>query len=855
MQQTLADLAARGSEAGAQVADAVAAATPPVEELGAIAAETGARIADAASVGGAGVAEMGAKTTSVGEQMLAAMGGIQTSLAELGTKAEATGAQIVEAMQKAAESTKRAGEQAQESGFDFAKLGENALSMASAIVGTQLAFDAFDKIGEGIHSIIEEAGNAQVAETELNTVIQSTGNKAGVSAQSLEDYATHLSETTAFTKDSIIHAQSLLLTFTQIGGKQIPQATTALLNLTQMMGGDSQKAAVMLGKALNDPVKGVTALTRVGVSLSAQQQKQIKDYEKNGNAAAAQKIILDELNKEFGKQAEAYGKTLPGQMAIFQNKLSNTAEDIGKKLLPKAQDLANKVLPALETILDKLPDAAQRAGDFLGSAGDKIGATLGFMGDRIQNVTNFCEKFQGPIKVTAALLTGVFLPAIIKTGVESAVAGAKMAATLVRQVVESGVQSVVAGAKMAQTFIANVIKAGIEGWTSAGKLAAFIGSLIKSGVEAAVAGARMAATWIANVAKAGVEAVITAGKNLASLVPSLIATTADFVVMAATGIASAVTSFLAYIPVAFTAAAATLAAVWPFALIVAAVLAVIGVIVLLITHWDQVKAVLGAVAGKIGQFKDMVVGFIGELWSKVVAFFQSLGPKILALIQGAVNLWLDIYVRFPISVLEKFAELLAKLIAWALDMKAQIQQKILEAVTFWLTGFLTLKDKLVTAGGQIIQGLLTGLQNAEQLVINFITGLGQKILSSIKGLFGIASPSKVMAEIGGNMGEGLVQGFTSSDVQGQITTHLQGLTPAVTASVNGLTTGDALSAAVVAGRMSGPGSTVIINDLTINVDAPETSGDETAEEAGQTFGTNVGTAMATVLKQYGYSMQ
>jgi hypothetical protein len=54
-----------------------------------------------------------------------------------------------------------------------------------------------------------------------------------------------------------------------------------------------------LGKALNDPIKGVTALQRVGVSFTKGQKDQIKSLEESGHHMQAQKVILRELNKEF----------------------------------------------------------------------------------------------------------------------------------------------------------------------------------------------------------------------------------------------------------------------------------------------------------------------------------------------------------------------------------------------------------------------------------------------------------------------------------------------------------------------------------------------------------------------------
>ena len=59
-------------------------------------------------------------------------------------------------------------------------------------------------------------------------------------------------------------------------------------------------AGFALGKALNDPVKGITALSKVVVTFTEDQKKMIKTMVETGDAAGAETVILDDLAKEFG---------------------------------------------------------------------------------------------------------------------------------------------------------------------------------------------------------------------------------------------------------------------------------------------------------------------------------------------------------------------------------------------------------------------------------------------------------------------------------------------------------------------------------------------------------------------------
>ena len=110
----------------------------------------------------------------------------------------------------------------------------------------------------------------------------------------------------------------MLLTFKNIrnevgkGNDIFNQATVAVENLATRMADGAvpsmeqlSKGLIKVGKALNDPVKGMTALGKVGVYFSDSQKKAIEAMVKAGDVMGAQKIILKELTTEFGGPAEA----------------------------------------------------------------------------------------------------------------------------------------------------------------------------------------------------------------------------------------------------------------------------------------------------------------------------------------------------------------------------------------------------------------------------------------------------------------------------------------------------------------------------------------------------------------------
>jgi hypothetical protein len=165
----------------------------------------------------------------------------------------------------------------------------------------------------------------------------------------METLAESLMRKSGVDDEAIQSGQNLLLTFTKIrnetgkGNDIFNQATKATLDLSVAMGKDLSSSAILVGKALNDPVKGASALSRAGVQLTKGQKEQIQAFVDSGRVLEAQKIILAELTTQFGGSAEAAGKTLPGQLNILKQTFSNLAGDLVSRFLPSLTGVAQKL--------------------------------------------------------------------------------------------------------------------------------------------------------------------------------------------------------------------------------------------------------------------------------------------------------------------------------------------------------------------------------------------------------------------------------------------------------------------------------------------------------------------------------
>lgn len=170
--------------------------------------------------------------------------------------------------------------------------------------------------------------------------------------QGLIDLSKQLEQTTTFSDETVLSAENLLLTFTSIGANVMPQATKTVLDMAQALGEDTKDAAIQLGKALQDPVLGITALRRVGVNFTDDQKNVIAQLVKTGQSAKAQQLILAELNKEFGGSAAAAATTFGGRMEQVKNQIDDLQEEIGNAIIPILSKFLEKIVPIISAMTE-----------------------------------------------------------------------------------------------------------------------------------------------------------------------------------------------------------------------------------------------------------------------------------------------------------------------------------------------------------------------------------------------------------------------------------------------------------------------------------------------------------------------
>lgn len=202
-----------------------------------------------------------------------------------------------------------------------------------------------------------EAGRESVqVGKQLDAVLRSTKGAAGLTRTELDGMATALANVTDFEDEAIQSGQVMLLRFTEIGKEVFPQATQAMANMAAS-GIDMSTAALQLGKALNDPIGGLDALSRSGIQFTDQQRAMIEQMVKAGDTAGAQRLILGELETKYGGLAQASANA----STQFTKSLNDIKEEIGKSLIPAIDGLAQAVTPVLQKISQWIADNPELA--------------------------------------------------------------------------------------------------------------------------------------------------------------------------------------------------------------------------------------------------------------------------------------------------------------------------------------------------------------------------------------------------------------------------------------------------------------------------------------------------------------
>jgi hypothetical protein len=284
------------------------------------------------------------------------------------------------------------------------------VAVGAAVVAGGVALAQFAKESITAAEGVQQANNrlAQVAES-----MGLFGDQTQAVTDRLIKYAEANEINLGTDAELIKSTQAKLLTFKELAasadetGGAFDRATMAALDLAAAGFGSAETNATQLGKALQDPVKGLTALTRSGVTFTDEQKNLIKSLVESGDVLKAQDMILQAIETQVGGTAEATATASEKMALAFQN----IYEQVGMSLLPAFEamlptvtdelapalaDLAENSVPLLIGMMDGLTQVLSDMADpttVLGGAMENLGEALGIASTGFSTMSETAPAF------------------------------------------------------------------------------------------------------------------------------------------------------------------------------------------------------------------------------------------------------------------------------------------------------------------------------------------------------------------------------------------------------------------------------------------------------------------------------
>ena len=628
------------------------------------------------------------------------------------------------------------------------------------------------------------AEDAAIAQAKLDNVLDSMGY--GDAAERVGAYAEQLERSLAIDADVIKATQTKLATFSNLtasvddAGGAFDRATVAALDLAAAGFGSAESQATALGKALQDPIKGITALARSGVSFTESEQAKIRALVESNQLLAAQDMILSAIETQVGGTAEAGASSFER----IRLQLAAIGDEIGTAVLPFierfADILTNNIAPVVIPALQRVAAAFQNMSPGVQTAilaAVAFAAALGPVLVVVGTVMSTVGRLTAFLPRMGTGFLGVLGPIGLIIGALAAlVASSPELRELLGNTLTNLMQQL--GPVLSQVAEAFAPLIGI------------LGGAFQQIITALVPVVGTLITALAGVLLTVVPILADLLTALAPVVAMLAGAFAEVIAALIPIIGQIITALTPVVEMLAGAFAQVLQAIIPIILqVVQALMPVVMVIA---------GALLGALQAVIDSgFIDMLIGLfmqvmdavmpliplllelitpllgliepigqlIGALLPPLVAFLGEAIPIAVEIVGGVLTFLIGIVVALvtaivsfvvnAVKAIAKFAADVATNIGRAIDWFVSLPQKIGDALSGaarWL----------VDTGRDIVEGLLNGIKNAWTAVTSWVGDAIDGLLGGVKDLLGISSPSRVFATIGAQMGEGMRVGLDST---------------------------------------------------------------------------------------------
>ena len=168
------------------------------------------------------------------------------------------------------------------------------------------------------------------------------------------------------------------------------------------------------------------------------------------------------------------------------------------------------------------------------------------------------------------------------------------------------------------------------------------------------------------------------------------------------------------------------------------------------------QIVIAIIDGLLSALPDLIEGAVQFLLAIVQAIpilLKALLPEVPRIVDTIIDGLLD---NLPVLI-DGAIELLFGILEAIPEIMAAIYEEMPSIVTSIVDALLKALPQLIKAGGQLLEGLIKGMLNFD--IGGALKKVGDGLINGFKKVFDIHSPSRVMAEMGELLDEGLAVGI------------------------------------------------------------------------------------------------
>lgn len=209
---------------------------------------------------------------------------------------------------------------------------------------------AFVGITAGIKKATDAYNVQAKAEALVTRWFERVADTWKMTSQDLFDEASKLQKTSIFWDEEILQkVTNNLLTFWGVWEEVFNRAQQTALDLATTLEGDLQSSTIMLWKALENPVQGLSALSRVWIKFSEDQEEMIKAMAGSWDVLGAQTLMLEEIEKLYGGASQAAADAIWPHHQLTKE-MWDMVEVLGGAMRPALDSLMEWIRPIIESV-------------------------------------------------------------------------------------------------------------------------------------------------------------------------------------------------------------------------------------------------------------------------------------------------------------------------------------------------------------------------------------------------------------------------------------------------------------------------------------------------------------------------